>query len=54
MAAGERGSPVRNQSTIATRKIVSLGSISGYNMKTNENGRRGKLTAQLLRRVQAR
>ena len=30
IAAGERGSPVRNQSTIATRKIVRLGSVSGY------------------------
>ena len=33
MAAGDRGSPVRNQSTIATRKIVRLGSISWRNMK---------------------
>ena len=54
MAAGESGSPVRNQSTIATRKIVRLGSVSGYNMKTDKNGRPGELTAQLRRRAQAK
>ncbi len=54
MAAGERGSPVRNQSTMATRKIVRLGSVSGCNMKTNKNRRPGELTAQLRRKAQAK
>ena len=54
MAAGERGSPVRNQSTIATRKMVRLGSVSAYHMKTNKDGRPGELTAQLRRRAQAK
>ena len=43
MAAGERGSPVRNQSTIATRKMVRLGSVSGCHMKTKKDGRPGSL-----------
>ena len=54
MAAGERGSPVRNQSTIATRKIVRLSSVSRCNIKTDKNKRHGKLTAQLRRRAQAK
>ncbi len=54
IAAGERGSPVRNQSTIATRKIVRLSSVSRCKMKTNNNKRPGELTAQLRRRAQAK
>lgn len=45
MAAGERGSPVRNQSTIATRKIVRLGSISWLNMKRIRLGEQGAYSA---------
>ena len=54
MAAGESGSPVRNQSTIATRKIVRLGSVSGHHRKTSKNRGPGELTAQLQRRAQAK
>ena len=54
MAAGERGSPVRNQSTIATRKIVRLGSVSACKMTNNKNRGLGELTAQLRRRAQAK
>ena len=43
MAAGERGSPVRNQSTIATRKIVRLSSVSGYHRRLLEIGDQGSL-----------
>ena len=45
MAAGERGSPVRNQSTIATRKIVRLGGISWRNMKRIILGDQGAYSA---------
>ena len=45
MAAGARGSPVRNQSTIATRKIVRLGSISERAIKITRLGDRGSYSA---------
>lgn len=45
MAAGERGSPVRNQSTIATRKIVRLGSISWRNIERIGLGDQGAYSA---------
>lgn len=45
MAAGDRGSPVRNQSTIATRKIVRLGSISWRNIKRIRSGDQGAYSA---------
>ena len=45
MAAGDRGSPVRNQSTIATRKIVRLGSISWRTMNRIRSGDQGAYSA---------